>query len=104
MTWGPFLRDLACAVGWAMAFLFGMLYFEERRWALRCYAEYVRWKEWGTIIGRHANEMWAELSRRKVPKEPPPLSESPTLVMPQDQLLARQTGSLIPRFKFRGEK
>lgn len=102
MTWGPFLWDLGFAVGWAGLFLFAMLWYEERQWSKRCYAAYLRGREWGDIIGRHANEMWAALSRMQLPREPPPLSETPTLAMPKDQLLARATGWL-PRFKRKGE-
>lgn len=103
MTWGPLLWDMAFSVGWAGFALFLMLWIEERKWSARCFAEYMRWKEWAGIIGRHANEMWAALSRQKIPKEPPCLSETPTLAMPRDELRGRLTG-MMPRFKMTGDK
>jgi hypothetical protein len=98
------LYNVFSAAGWGFAALFLMLWVDERRWSVRCYAAYTKWKEWGSIIGAHANEMWAELSRRRTESaEPPPLRENLTVVMPQDMLKARVTG-MMPRFKFTREK
>jgi hypothetical protein len=94
MTWSQ-LAGLT-ALGWGGMLLFCLLWIEERRYRKQ-------WEEWAGIIGRHANEMWAVLSRHKIPKEPPCLSETPTLAMPRDELHGRLTG-MLPRFKMTGDK
>jgi hypothetical protein len=95
VTWSQ-LAGLT-ALGWGGMVLFCLLWIEERRYRKQ-------WEEWAGIIGRHANEMWEELRRQKLPKEPPDLSESKTLAMPRDQLWARLTGGGRPRFKMTGDK